>query len=47
MQRYIPNTPEQREEMLRVIGVRGTDDLFSDIPKELRLEGAMRLPTAL
>ena len=47
MQRYIPNTPEQREEMLRVVGVRGTDDLFSDIPKELRLKDAMRLPPAL
>lgn len=47
MQRYIPNTPEQREEMLRVVGVRGTDELFSDIPKELRLKDAMRLPPAL
>ena len=47
MHRFIPNTPEQREEMLRVVGVRGTDDLFSDIPKELRLKDAMRLPPAL
>jgi len=47
MQRYIPNTPEQREEMLRAVGVRSTDDLFSDIPRELRLKDAMRLPPAL
>ena len=47
MHRYIPNTPEQRDAMLRAVGVRSTDDLFSDIPRELRLKDAMRLPPAL
>ena len=47
MQRYIPNTPEQRSEMLKVIGVRSTGDLFTDIPEKLRLKEGISLPPAL
>ena len=30
---YIPNTPSDREEMLKVIGVSSVDELFRDIPQ--------------
>lgn len=35
--RYIPNSPEEREEMLGVIGLKSADDLFRSIPKEVQL----------
>ena len=31
-QPYIPNTDDDRAEMLRAIGVGSVDDLFADIP---------------
>ncbi len=36
---FIANTDEQRREMLAAIGVESLDDLFADIPPELRCEG--------
>ena len=33
---YIPNTPADREEMLRAIGVSSTQELFRDIPATFR-----------
>ena len=33
---YIPNTPKERDEMLRFIGLNSIDDLFADIPAEFR-----------
>jgi len=33
---YIPNTPKDRQEMLRAVGVSSVQDLFADIPKEHR-----------
>lgn len=44
---YIPLTPSDIEAMLRVIGVNSVDDLFSDIPEEMRFEGTLALPKAL
>lgn len=35
--RYIPNSPEERDEMLAVIGLEKADDLFRSIPKEVQL----------
>ena len=35
--RYIPNSPEERQEMLGVIGLESADDLFRSIPKEVQL----------
>ncbi|MBA3054497.1 MAG: aminomethyl-transferring glycine dehydrogenase subunit GcvPA [Sphingomonadales bacterium] len=37
--RYLPLTPGERTEMLRVIGAGSVDDLFSDVPVEARLPG--------
>ena len=44
---YIPNTaPEVRKAMLEEIGVDSIDELYSDIPEELRFKGEMNLPKA-
>lgn len=34
---YIPNTSEEREDMLKSIGMNSIDDLFSDVPEKLKL----------
>ena len=47
MQRYIPNTGEQQEEMLRDIGVSSIEELFADIPESIRLKRDLDLPEAL
>ncbi len=33
---YLPTTAKEYEQMLKIIGVNSVDELFSDIPKELR-----------
>ncbi|MDR1659357.1 MAG: aminomethyl-transferring glycine dehydrogenase subunit GcvPA [Desulfovibrio sp.] len=40
---FIPHTPRELEEMLTVVGVRGLDELFADIPPEMR-PARLRLP---
>jgi glycine dehydrogenase subunit 1 len=42
--RYIPNTKSVCQEMLREIGVKSVDDLFSDIPEEIRLGKPLEIP---
>jgi glycine dehydrogenase subunit 1 len=37
--RYLPLTDADRSEMLRVVGARSIDDLFRDVPEDLRLNG--------
>ncbi len=44
---YLPVTDNDRSEMLRVIGVHSVDDLFADIPTELREKAVLNLPPAL
>lgn len=42
---YIPNSvPHVQREMLTAIGVESIDDLYEDIPPELRFQGEMKLP---
>ncbi|MBL8088653.1 MAG: aminomethyl-transferring glycine dehydrogenase subunit GcvPA [Chthonomonas sp.] len=43
---YIPHTEHDREAMLATIGVRSIDDLFVDIPAELRLNAPLEIPSA-
>jgi glycine dehydrogenase subunit 1 len=43
---YIPNTDEDRREMLAAAGVATADELFADIPAEFRI-GGLDLPAAL
>lgn len=44
---YIPNTREIREQMLREIGVASIDELFADIPHQIRLKRKLKLPPAM
>ncbi|MCK4307838.1 aminomethyl-transferring glycine dehydrogenase subunit GcvPA [candidate division WOR-3 bacterium] len=47
--RFIPNTADERREMLKRIGVKNFDfsDLLSPIPEHLRLKSPLELPPAL
>src|SRR5213594_3283184 len=45
--RYIPNSQADRQRMLAEIGVDSMDQLFSGIPKKLRLRRLLDLPKAL
>jgi glycine dehydrogenase subunit 1 len=45
--RYIPNSPEERAEMLNQVGLSSADQLFDSIPKELRLTANLNTPAAL
>lgn len=48
MQRsYLPHTDQDRQAMLGAIGVTTIDDLFVDIPTDLRLKGSLKLPAAM
>src|ERR1044072_5638518 len=44
---FIPHTPEDVEQMLAAIGAKKIDDLFDEIPKELRIEALAGIPDAL
>ena len=45
---YIPNSvPEVKAKMLEEIGVKDIDELYEDIPEELRFKGKMNLPEPL
>lgn len=43
--RYLPMTEQDKEEMLHTIGIDSTEELFSDIPKEIRFERDYNLKT--
>ncbi|HEY0727265.1 MAG TPA: aminomethyl-transferring glycine dehydrogenase subunit GcvPA, partial [Pyrinomonadaceae bacterium] len=45
--RYIPNSPEERTEMLEAIGLKSAEQLFDSIPQELRLQRPLNTPAAL
>src|SRR5882757_6440214 len=45
--RYIPNSPEEREEMLRVIGLANAGELFRSIPDEVKLGRALNVTEPL
>src|ERR1700733_11495075 len=42
--RYLPKSPADREAMLKVIGARSINDLFSSIPAEYRLQRDLKVP---
>jgi glycine dehydrogenase subunit 1 len=44
---YLSVTADEREKMLRAIGVASTDDLFEQIPATLRLDRPLDLPPAM
>ena len=43
---YVPNTERDRQIMLEAIGVEGLDDLFTDIPAEIR-DPTLNIPSGL
>jgi glycine dehydrogenase subunit 1 len=45
--RYIPNSPDERAEMLDRIGVSSMENLFDSIPADLRLRRELNVPHAL
>ncbi|HAX02901.1 MAG: glycine dehydrogenase (aminomethyl-transferring) [Tenericutes bacterium GWC2_34_14] len=47
MHKYLPHTREDIEEMLKVTGADTLDDLFSSIPKKLRLTKPYQIPSQL
>ncbi len=38
---FIPNTDEQRKDMFKTIGVSSVEDLFMDIPEQVRVKGLL------
>lgn len=47
MNKYIPHTPDDIRQMLEKIGVNSIDDLFADIPPQVRLQKEYDLPEAM
>jgi glycine dehydrogenase subunit 1 len=45
--RYIPNSPDERADMLEQIGVASTEKLFESIPRNLRLREHLKVPGAM
>jgi glycine dehydrogenase subunit 1 len=45
--RYIPNSPEERQEMLQTVGLKSGEELFASIPEEFRLKNLLDTPAAL
>ena len=45
--RYIPNTEEQKEEMLKDIGVTSFEDLIEGVPTGVRFKGKLNIPEAI
>lgn len=46
MSNYIPITESDEREMLKKIGIGSVDELFSDIPSEIRVKG-LNIPKGL
>lgn len=46
MHKYIPNTEEQKKKMLEIIGVSSVDELFSEIPADIKMNRPYRLDNA-
>ena len=44
--RYLPLTPNDRQQMLAAIGAGSIDELFADVPPSARREGLVDLPLA-
>lgn len=45
--KYLPHTQEDIEQMLQVIGVNTLDDLYSEVPEQLKLNRELNLPSAM
>ncbi|MBG9940645.1 aminomethyl-transferring glycine dehydrogenase subunit GcvPA [Brevibacillus formosus] len=45
--RYLPQTDQDKREMLETLGISSIAELFADIPEEVRFKGALNIPEAL
>ena len=45
--KYFPHTTSDIAEMLEVIGVKSLDDLYGEVPEELKFKGELNLPPAM
>ena len=45
--RYLPKSPDERKQMLAVVGGKSIDELFSSVPEQYRLKKALSLPGPL
>jgi glycine dehydrogenase subunit 1 len=45
--RYIPNSPEERAEMLKVVGLNSAEELFDSIPADLLIREPLKTPDAI
>jgi len=45
--RYIPNSPEERAEMLEIVGLKSADELFRSIPVDVQLNRALNVTEPL
>lgn len=45
--RYIPMTEEDKQDMFKTVGIKHLEELFADIPDEVRFKGEMSLLPAL
>jgi len=45
--RYIPNSPEERDEMLKIVGLNSADELFRSIPQDVQLNRELNVTHAL
>ncbi len=44
--RYLPDTKQDQEEMFATLNISSIDELFEDIPAEIRLQGELNIPEA-
>ena len=44
---YIPHTDDDRREMLATIGASSIDELFREVPENLRVKGLLDIPSAM
>jgi glycine dehydrogenase subunit 1 len=45
--RYIPNSPEERQEMLEIVGLSSAEELFRSIPDDVKLNRALNVTEPL
>jgi glycine dehydrogenase subunit 1 len=45
--RYLPQTDQDKREMMEALGISSVDELFADIPEEVRFKGNLNIPEAL
>lgn len=44
---YIPSTPQQRQEMLKTIGLSSFRELYGDVPAEMYLDRPLNIPSGM